>query len=359
MKQISPITEQTTIFSNSPLKGFYKYRNLFQIFPPKKQNELFQHDHPLVIEIKFQKEIYPEHSDILWHRDVWEKERFEYIKRRSPKEKMDPSDHWVKAYQDQTKRLRPSAIFKEVCNLLTLFTCYRFFTYDGKQSWFIPIRNQPNGKIKISDESIWGQSGYISEYGGTVKNFTNITCDSAPLVPMDSYIKRFRDIKGYTEEDQIDFPDSINFLFDKYFSLPSIKKTVYYKACHIFNQALYFKYSIPSLSMVASVMAIENIMNFDTEDIPICENCNAPIYKSRSRFREFMSAYSLPDEDKLYKDMYDIRSRLAHGDLLREDLFDTGFYAGEKDNEDRLRKNSLIVVNEALLHWLVNCKDST
>ena len=79
---MKPINYQTTIFSNSPLKGFYKYKDLYQIFPPKKQNELFQHDNPLVIEIKFDKEIYPERSDTLWHRDVWEKERFEFIKGR-------------------------------------------------------------------------------------------------------------------------------------------------------------------------------------------------------------------------------------------------------------------------------------
>jgi len=65
-----------------------------------------------------------------------------------------------------------------------------------------------------------------------------------------------------------------------------------------------------------------------------------------------MLVHSLPDQDKLYKDMYDTRSRLAHGGLLREDLFDTGFYAGEKDNEDGLRRNSLIVVRDAMLHWL-------
>ncbi len=371
MKQIFPITEQATIFSNSPLKGVYKYNDLFQIFPPKKQNELFQHDHPLVIEIKLDKEIYPERTDTLWHRDVWEKERFEFIKKKSPKRKMDSNDSWVKAYQDQTKRLRPSAIFKEVCNLLTLFTCYRFFTYEGKQGWFIPLQIQPDKKLKDPGESIWGQPGFISEYGGTVENFTNINCDSVPIVPTNKYMKRFRDTKGYTEEDQIDFPNSIDFLFDIYFSLPSIKKTAYYIACHLYNQALFFKNTIPSLSMVASVMAIEKLMNYETEDIATCKECgapesiekctkcNTPIYRLRSRFREFMNSYSLPDKDKLYKDMYDIRSRLSHGGLLRDDLFDTGFCAGEKDDEDRLRRNSLIVVHDALLHWLIKSKNIT
>jgi hypothetical protein len=183
MKQLSFRTEQATAFSHSPLKGFYRYKDLFQILPHKKQNESFQHDHPLIIEISFDEEVYPERSDNIWHRDIWEKERFEFIKRRSRKRRMDPTDPWVKAYQDQTKRLRPPAIFKEVCNFLTLFTRYRFFTYDGKQGWFIPLQIQQNGKIINQVESIWGQPGFISECGGTVENFTKTNYDSVPIVP--------------------------------------------------------------------------------------------------------------------------------------------------------------------------------
>ena len=37
-------------------------------------------------------------------------------------------------------------------------------------------------------------------------------------------------------------------------------------------------------------------------------------------------------------------------------LIDTCFYAGEKDNEERLKRNSLNVVHGALLHWLLNCQ---
>ena len=355
------ITNQTIIFSNSPLKGFYKYKDLFQIFPPKKQNELFQHDHPLVLEMQFDDEIYPIRSQNYWYRDDWEEERFEFIKRRSPKRKMDLEDPWVQAYQTNTKMLRSSAILNEVLSLLTLFSHYRFFIYDGKQHWFIHI--EPGEKEKKIEESIWGQPIYISEYGGAVQSLTNIDCEQLPFVPTGEYYKRFRDTRGYTEDDQVDFPDNINFLFDIYFSLPSIKKTAYYMACHLYNEALFFQRTIPSLSMVSSVMAIEKLMNseIDTnktctkcgapESIERCSECDTPIYRLRSRFREFMATHSLPDKDTLYRDMYDIRSRLAHGGLLREDLFDTGFYAGEKDNEDRLRRNSLIVVHDALLHW--------
>ncbi len=359
---------QTAVFSKSPLKGFYRYEDLFQILPPKKQNELFQHDHPLILEIRFDQRIYPERETNLWHRDVWEEKRFEFIKRRSPDKKMELNDPWVEAFQEQTRMLRPTAILTELRNLLTLFSNYRFFTYDGKQSWFIPI--QPGEEKSDSYKPVWGQIGYISENRGPIEDFTENTCDQMPIVPRKEYVKRFRDTKGYTKDDQIGFPDNINTLFNIYFSLPSIKKTAYYMACHLYNQALHFQSTIPSLSMVASVMAIEKLMSSNEEkngtcstcgapaSIEKCNECGTPIYRLRSRFREFMIEHSLPDQENLYKEMYDVRSRLAHGGLLREDLFDTGFYAGEKDNEDRLRRNSLIVVHDAMLHWLLKCQPS-
>lgn len=362
------ITQQITVFSKSPLKGFYRYGDLFQIIPPTKQNGLYQHDHPMTVEIKFDQRIYPERKTNLWHRDVWEEERFEFIKRRSPNKKMDLGDPWVKAFQERTTMLRPAAIFTELRHLLTLFSNYRFFTYDGKQSWFIPI--VPDKAKVIAQEAVWGQVGYISKNRGPIEKFSENTCGQLPMVPRSEYVKRFRDTKGYTEDDQIELPNDIAVLFNIYFSLPPIEKTAYYMACHLYNQALHFKSTIPSLSMVASVMAIEKLMNGNEEkngtcstcgapvSIEKCDTCGTPIYRLRSRFREFMIEHSLPDQDKLYKEMYDVRSRLAHGGLLREDLFDTGFYAGENDNEDRLRRNSLIVVHDAMLHWLLKYQTS-
>lgn len=312
--------------------------------------------------MNYEEAVHPERTEKLWHRDIWEEDRFEYIKRRS-KKGMASDDPWVIAYQEQTRRIRFSAILQEICNLLTLFSHHRFFTYDSKQSWFVPVgyKEEPSTK-----RSIWGQVGFISEYGGDIDGFTDPGCDELPIIPTKEYCKRFRDTIGYSTDNQIEFSDNIKICFDLYFLLPPPDKTAYYMACHLYNQALYFKNTLPTLSVVSSVMAIEKLMNYKTEkdktckacgapdSIETCEECGTPIYRLRSRFREFMSLYSLPGQDKLFKEMYDTRSRLAHGGLLREDLFDTGMYAGEKDNEDRLRRNSLIAVHDALLHWLYN-----
>ena len=354
---------QTTVLSKAPLKGAFKYAEIFQIYPFDEQNENYQHDHPLIIEIRLAQEVYPERSDEHWHRDIWEKERFEYIKRRSDKKKLESNDPWVVAYQEKTKQLRPSAIVSELCNLLTLFSHYRFFSYDGRQSWFIPLQRD-EGKWDTS-KSIWGQIGYASDKGGWLDDFTHVANDQVHFIPYNDYVKSFRDTIDLSKEYQIEFPDILPGLIAAYFALTAEQKLAYYSSCRLYNQALFFSHSLPSLSLVASVMAIEKLMNIGEENIQNCptcgaphsiercDACDAPIYRIRSRFREFMRTNSSSSMDDLYKQMYDTRSRLAHGGLLRDDLFDSGFYAGEKDNEDRLRRNSLIVVHDALLQWLI------
>ena len=97
-------TNQVIIFTNAPLLGFFKYKDIFQIMPPHEQNESLQHDNPLVIEIKYDENIHPDRSSI-WYRDWWEKERYETIERKSGK-RMDSDDPWVISYQGQIKRLR-------------------------------------------------------------------------------------------------------------------------------------------------------------------------------------------------------------------------------------------------------------
>ena len=352
---------QSTTLSNAPLKGFFAYKDIFQIFPHDVPDEPFHYDYPLTLEVKIDDDVYPDRTSNFWHRDVWEEERYENIRRRSEKRKMDPKDGWVQTYQDHTKSLRVPAILAELRALLTVFSHYRFFIYDNKQRWFIPInKDQPS-----SDKSVWGQPGFISDFSGEIDHFTGLTFDPVEIINFKEHAKRFRDAIYASEEHRIIFHEHITFLFDKYFSLPEKEKTAYFMACHLYNQALFFSKSIPSLSMVAGVMAIEKMVNYETDDEDKCDECSAPkaiekcntcgtpIYRLRSRFREFMATFSHPDYGNLYRDMYDTRSRLAHGGVLREDLFDTGFYAGDKDEEDQFRRNSLIVVHDALIHWLL------
>ena len=246
---MAEITKQVVIFTNSPVLGSFRFNDRFQIHPMPMEMPAFAYDYPLILEITFDPEVYPERTDEYWHRDLWEKERFERIRRQSKDKKMDSDDPWVEAYQTQSRSLRWTAIFTEVTYLFTFFSNHRFFSYQGGQSWFVPIKSQ-HSTIDLS-RSEWGHQAFSSEYGGEIDNLTDPDCRPLPLIDQKEFARRFRDTKGYTIPDQVEFSQTMQTLLNLYFSLTREKKLAFYTSIHYYCQALYYKNSIPSLSLIS------------------------------------------------------------------------------------------------------------
>ncbi|MBW8035640.1 MAG: hypothetical protein FVQ79_08425 [Planctomycetes bacterium] len=362
---MKPIAQQTGLLSNFPLRGYYRYKDLFQILPAAAQNQSFQQDHPLILEILYFPDVWPHRDQLLWHRDLWERERFEYIQNHSTEREMDPSDEWVKAYQDQTTRMRFPAIIEEVSGLLTLFANHRFFTYHAEQHWFIPIhppdRDAPN-------RSLWGQLDYIFDPLGSGTDLSEPTCPEVTKVPIQKYYARVRDVMYAGEDNTVQLPENIDHLFDLYFKLHPDKKTGLHTACYLYNRALELRTTCASLSLVAAVMAIEALVNCSGADQPVtkvceecrtpesienCSVCGLPRYRATSRFKQFLSDFGSEDLKKFANELYKTRSKLAHGGLLRDDLHDSGFYTGKKDEERMFQRNSLSLVRIVMLNWLI------
>ena len=138
------IAQQTGVLSSHRMGGQYRYKNLFQILPSVFKAEMLGQDHPLILEICFNPDVWPYRDESMWLRDLWEQERYEYIQSQSPKKKLDPTDPWVESYQQITKGNRLTAIIHELNDLLTLFTNHRFFSSNVViQSWFIPMDENP------------------------------------------------------------------------------------------------------------------------------------------------------------------------------------------------------------------------
>lgn len=361
---MKPIAQQTGLLSAQPLRGYYRYRDLFQILPAAAQNQSFQHDHPLIIEICYFPDVWPHRDQLLWHRDLWERERFEYIRDHSPKKELDPSDEWVKAYQYQTTTMRLPAIIGEVSGLLTLFANHRFFTYHAEQHWFIPI---PSPDRDAPRRSLWGQLHYVFDPLESGADLLEPTCPEVARVPIQKYYARVRDAIYAGEDNTVQLPENINQLFDLYFKLHPDRKTGFHTACHLYNRALELRTTCASLSLVAAVMAIEALVNCSGADAPVkvceecgtpesvekCSVCGLPRYRATSRFKQFLSDFGSEDLKKFANDLYKTRSKLAHGGLLRDDLHDSGFYAGKKDEERMFQRTSLSLARIAMLNWLI------
>jgi len=115
-------------------------------------------------------------------------------------------------------------------------------------------------------------------------------------------------------------------------------------------------------------MAIEALVNCHEDNGPRCKECNAPEsiekctvcglprYRVTSRFKNFLIKFCSGLPNKFANTLYQVRSKLAHGGLLRDDLHDSGFYAGDKDEEQSFRRETRIVIRKVLLNWLIRSK---
>lgn len=348
------------------MSGYYRYKDVFQILPLNVSIESLRIDFPLLLEMKYCPAVWPASNETFWCRDVWEKERLEKIKNKSQMKTIDFDDDWIKGYQTITKQLRGNAIFEEISNLLTLFTNHRFFKYNYEDKWF--LRKDNVGDKFLSN---WGQAFY---------HFPQLVSDSNELsnisdykeikkIEAQKYKKDTRDSHFFSKNEgynDITFPDDLDGLFDEYFNLSHDDMKKFYTACKLYNQALDLKTTHSSLSLVASATAIEALLNNMVErhdrchhekSIEQCDNeeCRIPIYGLRSRFRAFFFEYGSDSSEmrKFADKFYDFRSGIVHGGLLRDDLHDSGFYAGVNDEEQAFRRESLSIANHVLISWLV------
>ena len=357
------ISKQIGVLSSHPLVGYYRYKNLFQILPSTFQCEMLGQDHPLILEIRYLPDIWPHRDELHWYRDLWEQYRFEHIRNGATKRGLEPGDDWVKAYEQITKMNRFPAIINELIFLLTLFTNYRFFVSSASdQGWFISLDTTKDRTIKAQ----WGQRWYSFDKYETGTELSDTSVAEVSRSPVSEYYSRTRDAITLGEDNSILLPENIDQLFDIYFELDSERKKSFYTACHLYNKALKLSSESASLSLVATVMAIEALVNCvkdksprcsscnTPESIETCDKCGVPLYRVTSLFKQFLNKFfsKTPEAKKFAQDLYITRSALAHGDLLRDDLHDSGFYAEAKDEQQMFRRNSYKVTRIAMLRWL-------
>ena len=370
------IAKQTGLLSTQPLRGYYRYKDLFQILPVATKNQPHQlrHDSPLIVEICYCPDIWPHRDQLLWYRDLWERERYEHFRNHSSGKGMDPSNGWVKTYESLTKNLRSRAITDEVTSLFTLFTNYRFFKYGSEKYWFIPssrrswLQRAWERRFRSGPKSSWRQVGYLFDVSKPGTELSDPAGAKAAMIPADQYYTGVRDAIYVGQDNTVQLPDNIDRRFDLYFGLDQDRKTGFHTACHLYNKALELRDTSASLSLVATVMAIEALVNCvkdkaqpcpkcgASKSIETCPECGLPRHYVGSRFKKFLLEFCPGLTKQFANDLYKTRSTLAHGGLLRDDLHDSGFYAGDKDEQQAFRRESLVVIRIAILNWLLRPK---
>lgn len=265
--QMNDVYRKNVVFSSSPVKGFYRYKDLFQIYPvpvdaPKPTAQYA--DHPFIIEYNLGQ--------------------------------LDSSDI-------ATISLHQSLLQREILALLTLCAGGYFFSYsNGGQGWYIPM-----GEGHSDIVSTWGQETYITPcINYTISEFSSSRpYHSIKKVSPNSHYDAF----------ELALPDDIDKLFKAYYALLDKAKKAFQSALLLFHES--FNAELRSVSLALLVSCIESLIHFEHSKIKTehCSECKQPRYQTTKKFKAFMHEYGVIEtkENKKYVDaLYEARSNILH-----------------------------------------------
>ncbi len=295
------VFHRSLIFTNIPLNGGYRYKDVFQIL----QSE---------VDLPFHRSGVQNLKPIIFEYDS---SNYCYYKRLRYKQ------------LDFEESFRHLDFSKELLAHITLVFNANFFTE----------------KSYMCTKEMLGEDYFIGEF--TKGNSINgLTTD-------DEYILKDINFLG----DEIVKPTFIDKYFDKYFNLDENAMNRYRMSLTLYHNAIDIRLISPSMSYVALISAIENLFEFEGElngfKVKKCKTCNGDIYKSTRRFKDFMKKYypvDSPKYNKFLNTIYTRRSKITHAGLLHyNDYADT-----EIDSDGSKEVSSLkTMVRVALINWIL------
>jgi hypothetical protein len=305
------------IFSKTPLKTQYNYRNIFQILPIDSKiapTNPYAEDFPLFLEyyIDFEEDETTEKIDIFTEVAIQQKKEFEIV------------------------------------NLLSVLTNHRFFKYQtDRNSWAITTPNVGYDKLDEKMKNLynnqyssWILAGYMYPGLKDELEIVDFTEDKFTKINLSSpYYQYFTDNPIEKKDGEIQFPETITDCLDSYFELSDKTrhkvKSCIYLACDGIDIADRKR----SLGFLSFISAIEGLVGLEVSDDEItfdckscqaiqespyhCPQCGKPIWGIKTKFVEFLKKFVAGSENsaRTYKEIYNLRSKITH----RSQLF-TGDY---------------------------------
>lgn len=338
------------IFCTNPIKGYYRFDDLFQIFPLQieGQPDFSKAAHfPLVIEYWIEEQEVKKVAN----------QMFEGIA------------EWVSVSTLQNNTL------KLYTNLLSAFTNHRFFVYDTEQAWFMPIDKILNEKIKEDIiGSNWGAKWY--HFPGLreklrIDKFSDIQMELVPPVEHPLY---FQNPEFDDHEKPVTFSHRTSLIFKAYTMLTQEEKKFVDASVTLICNGQDLKYSMKSLSFISFISSIETMSSLEFKEKQdqigfacnscklinsspyTCPACGNPIWGISQQFKEYLKLYVYSGDgfNKVLNKIYGIRSKIVHsGQLLLGDQF-VDWDKNDKQNEEF---NTLITLMQysklSLTNWLL------
>ncbi len=342
---------RTIIFSKTPLKGLYRYKDEFQIYPLNLKNAPNQSnvsDIPLIIEF--------------WYdtKDNAKVTVFDY----------QNLNEWASEASTQLNRLI------QITNLLSVISNYRFFYYrvvDAKWTKYFPDDVNDSNRDEINNSP--SQWSLVNYYYPGISEDLQISEFAKPDFPqVKFYEQNFYYYYNPVENIQkpITLPHTINLILERYFSLNNKERNVVDSAIYQICNALDLFSTMKSLSFFSAVSSIETLVNYEFRDeileyecdqckslkssSRICQKCGKPTWGVGAKFREFLFKYVSKQKDakKFYNSIYDIRSKITHTEYLLHGENFMSFDLTDKTKEINLRHLEAIQLSRrSLVNWLL------
>lgn len=332
-------------FTKVPLKGYYRYKDVFQIFPfdmDKMPTSIYQKHYPNVIEFKSTGE-----------------EEFTIPEQLKGLENLHQQAAILNTYQDK------------YFSLLTTFSNNLFFRYnDISGFWGVPILiDNPTDEEANCWSSKWCMSiyyfpDYAKQFQG--KKFTELNLNEIQKIPHKDYFLNDPNLDFDTSKELL-LPSTIDLLFDRFFSLEEQISKIVETATSYNYSAIELKDSRKTLSLLASFTALETMVNLEYKDVKVevcngcgqndCKGCGQPKHKVSKKFREFLLKYigNSQKNKKKFNDYYSFRSKIVHtGQQLKSEPLFSDVSEVDIDNERITRIEILQLGKLAVSNWLLS-----
>lgn len=335
------------IFTRTPLKGIFRFKDVFQIYPlnlDNAPNSKITDHFPIIIEFWYDTDSLPVVKGF----------------------DSEGTNNYVANLAAQTNQLT------EITNLLSAITNFQFFFYRKPETyWSIPLPEENTEEVN-DISSNWSVSLYAYPQMGEelkIDGFSAPNFEPIIFIPQQTYY--FSDPVD-SRSKNIDFPDTIEAILTNYFEIKDNKKKVALSAIYQICNGLDLFYKMKSLSFFSFVSSIETLVNYEFRNEKIeyecndckslksssrvCKKCGNPIWGIAAKYREFLFKYvsDAPDAKKMYNKIYDIRSKITHTEYLIDGENFLNFEFNDKTEEIlMMHLRAMQLARRSLINWIL------
>jgi hypothetical protein len=307
---------RTIVFTKSQLTGYFRFENVFQIYPcdfPNAPKSYYCHDFPAVIEY--------------WV-DI--------------DEEIEIADFWedLKGYAGETAKQINRR--NKLLRLLSGITNHRFFVYDEigfRWGHPLPEKEMQSKEDKETINKHPSQTTLLSySYPDMWKDLqlTDFSEKKHPDVQTTGHLSYYINDPIDERTREIRLPATINRTLQKYFDLDTKTQNIIDTITHLICNGIDLHQKMRSLSFLSYVSAIETIANYEYRNLKdeiefechdcqtvksspvMCQKCGRPIWGVKVKFKTFLRTYvAYSDESvKKFNKIYNLRSQIVHNGVL-------------------------------------------